>query len=270
MHATHQPTLWEWARPHLEERAPRTSSSRAPERVALSRLPQSSAARQAQREAQARALHQALESRLGPVRLVVTANRRRMVSSARRAGGRELRVHERFLGCEPRVADALAGFVRGEPSAREALRAFVMATPPQAPRTPAPPEQLRVAGRCHDLSCLMRRAARLLGSPRALDQVQITWGRRGRGQRSILLGSYDFGRKLVRIHPALDQAWVPAAFVEFVIYHELIHALCPPEVVNGRRKVHTEAFKALERRFPCYEEALAWERANLHRLLESP
>ncbi|MFB6373046.1 MAG: hypothetical protein ABEN55_08015, partial [Bradymonadaceae bacterium] len=101
-----------------------------------------------------------------------------------------------------------------------------------------------------------------------LDEVSITWGRDGRGTKSIRFGSFDFDQRLIRVHPALDQEWVPRYFVEFIVYHELLHAVCPPVEGEDGRQVHTEEFIELERQFPRYRDAVEWESTNLRRILE--
>jgi hypothetical protein len=77
------------------------------------------------------------------------------------------------------------------------------------------------------------------------------------------------GEKLIRIHPALDQVFVPRYFVEFIVYHELLHHVIPPVRVNGRYQIHSPAFRQREREFPAYAEAMAWRQQSLRRLLRS-
>jgi hypothetical protein len=56
--------------------------------------------------------------------------------------------------------------------------------------------------------------------------------------------------------------------MEYVLYHEMLHAVVPDEFdPNGRRLVHTERFKARERLFPAYRRARRWELENLGRFL---
>ena len=101
--------------------------------------------------------------------------------------------------------------------------------------------------------------------------VTISWGRwSGRAwPRSIRFGVYEPPKQVIRIHPALDQAFVPGYFVEFIVYHELLHHVIPAIRVNGRYRVHSAAFRQRERIFPRYAEAIAWRQQNLRRLLES-
>ncbi len=88
-------------------------------------------------------------------------------------------------------------------------------------------------------------------------------------RRAIKLGTYSAIERLIRIHPVLDQAWVPRYFVSFVIYHEMLHHVMPATIVGGRRLLHPPLFLARERLFRDFERAIAWERAHLHRLLRA-
>jgi hypothetical protein len=124
-------------------------------------------------------------------------------------------------------------------------------------------------GRFHDLEMILT-ALRARYFPDSAG-VSICWGRwSGRTRtRSIRFGTYFPDAKLIRIHPALDQAFVPRLFVEFIVYHELLHHVIPPVRVKGRYQIHSAAFRQREREFPAYAEAMAWRQQFLHRLLRS-
>ena len=57
--------------------------------------------------------------------------------------------------------------------------------------------------------------------------------------------------------------------IEWVVYHEMLHALLGFQVVNGVNYAHTSEFRRRERRFPQYARASAWESRNLDMLLDS-
>ena len=65
--------------------------------------------------------------------------------------------------------------------------------------------------------------------------------------------------------PALDQstreklaAQKNEWFVEYILYHEILHIKHPARLIKGRRYYHTSAFRLDERRFPHYEQAQRW------------
>jgi hypothetical protein len=99
----------------------------------------------------------------------------------------------------------------------------------------------------------------------------ITWGRkrRLRPKAYFVFGTIQEEDKVIRIHPLLDANWVPRWFLEFVIYHEMLHSVVPdvPDPKRDRRIVHTSEFVKKERRFPYYSRAQRWEAENLARFL---
>ena len=73
---------------------------------------------------------------------------------------------------------------------------------------------------------------------------------------------------MIRIHPLLDQPFVPRWFLEYVLYHEMLHSVVPDETNSaGRRRIHTAEFYRRERAFPRYRRARQWEDENLARFL---
>ena len=97
-------------------------------------------------------------------------------------------------------------------------------------------------------------------------EAAIRWGRApGRGRyRHITFGTYDLRKNLVRIHPWLDDEKVPLYFIEFVVYHEMLHAVCPPQI-DGRGccRFHTAEFRRREKLFPQFDLAKEWEKGSL-------
>jgi len=69
----------------------------------------------------------------------------------------------------------------------------------------------------------------------------------------IKLGSYSQKTEVIRINRLLDRAVVPKYFVEFIVYHEMLHHVLPPIISkNKRRKVHHPAFLKREKDFHDY------------------
>jgi hypothetical protein len=102
-------------------------------------------------------------------------------------------------------------------------------------------------------------------------EAKITWGPRTRrkpGRESIKLGSYSIEERLIRVHPVLDAADVPRFFVEWIIYHEMLHEVHDMPIVDGRRVYHTPEFRRAEALFDRYAEAVLWERTQVHKLLD--
>lgn len=95
---------------------------------------------------------------------------------------------------------------------------------------------------------------------RELKDLTIKWGRTTKNVAS--LGRYYHRQKLITIAPILDSDFVPRYFIEYVVYHEMLHHVIPMPVVAGRRQVHSEAFLRAEAQFLHYKKALQWEEDN--------
>ena len=99
---------------------------------------------------------------------------------------------------------------------------------------------------------------------------KVRWGRRRkhRPKEYFVFGTIQEEDRLIRINPALDQPFVPLWFLQYVLYHEMLHSVVKDEELpGGRRRVHTEEFNRRERRFPGYGRARRWEEDNLARFL---
>src|SRR3954465_11363845 len=99
---------------------------------------------------------------------------------------------------------------------------------------------------------------------------EVKWGRRRKQppKEYFIFGTIQEEDRVIRINPALDQPFVPLWFLQYVLYHEMLHSVVPDEVdANGRRRVHTEEFNRREREYPSYRRARRWEEENLARFL---
>ncbi|GIX48347.1 MAG: hypothetical protein KatS3mg131_2558 [Candidatus Tectimicrobiota bacterium] len=208
-----------------------------------------------------------------PVTLAWTRNRVVMVRVRVLAGGGyRVRLHGCFRQAPMPVWQALVAYIRhGDRTARAILRRFLQGEGALAGPEPAGscPARGAARGRYFDLEEILRTLNRRYFGNRV--QARIVWGRRPpRRQRvSIRLGSYCARTRLIRIHPALDQAFVPRYVVESVVFHEMLHQLVPCRRVRGRRCLHPPRFRQWERQFPAYARAEAWKRRHLTRLLRS-
>jgi len=219
------------------------------------------------------ALESALRVHLAePVSLVITDNERTMISTRRRPGLRQVRLHHMFLGADARTVAALASYLgRKDPAAGEVLGGFIEAH--RGRIRSRGPRRIRIdaAGQHHALQAIYDAVNAEYFDGRV--KARITWARRGAAvgtrRRSIKLGSYNSRDELIRVHPALDADWVPDFFVAYIIYHEMLHQVVPPRQAGARRQLHGRDFCRAERAFAHYDAAIAWEKKNLRRLLRN-
>ena len=232
-------------------------------------------------EAQVETLRATLERRLrhaighGVVVLAVTDNRRTMVSVRREGEARHIRLHHMFLDAPPEIITALGRyFARNDRFASRLIDRYIAAQQHRIRAVFASdPPPIDPTGMVYDLAEIQRGISVRYFDGRV--EVPITWGRhaatqrRRRARRTIRMGTYLIEEQLIRIHPALDQSFVPRYFVEWVVYHEMLHHVVPMPLVNGRRVYHSDEFRARERLYHDYERARAWEETHLTRLISS-
>ncbi|HEX8704897.1 MAG TPA: hypothetical protein VF815_39055 [Myxococcaceae bacterium] len=202
-------------------------------------------------------------------RLSVTDNRSTMVSFRRGANVLQLRLHHMFLDAPEPVVRAVADYAgRGHRGAGGLLDEYIRGQQPRIRQFRRESDaDLNPQGRCFDLQSIFEAVNRTYFQDGI--QARIGWGRMPprRRRKSIRLGVYDHQTREIRIHPALDRPEVPAFFVEFIVFHEMLHQLFPSTGRGGRRVHHPRAFRDREKAFPHYGAALRWERENLGVLL---
>lgn len=107
-------------------------------------------------------------------------------------------------------------------------------------------------GRVYNLDKLFARLNRRYFDNQ-LAKPTLSWSVR---RTKRILGHHDYVHGTIVISRSLDHAGLPEYLVEYVLYHEMLHMKHRPRVVNGRRLYHTAAFRADERRFEYYDEAM--------------
>jgi hypothetical protein len=231
---------------------------------------------------------QALERRLraastGPVILSITDNRHSIITHRVQRGILHARVHHMFLDAPAPVVDALVRYVtKGDRESSALLSDYIDGNGSRLARRKrnAP---LVSKGKHHDLLRLFEEI-----NERYFDgavNAVITWGkastrpsrvsrlsrraRKLKPRKTIKLGSYSAVDRMVRVHPALDQKWVPRYFVAYIVYHEMLHHVIPASRGLGRVNFHPPEFRERERDFRHYERSMEWEKRHVGRLLRA-
>lgn len=252
--------------PVLASTARRSARSEVPGRVA--RLPA------VDRPLEEVRLEQAVAAYLPPdksVRLTLTENHYNIVAVRREANGYALRIHRVFVDAEPRMVRALARYVvHNDRRASLALGEFierhldVINSVPRRPRV----LKMRTQGRVYNLQDVFEALNRQYFG--GTMQARITWGPATlrSNQRSMKMGSFSVEDRVIRVHPALDREEVPRFFLEWIVFHEMLHGRLEIRRKAGRRCFHPPEFLALERQFAEYERASAWEKENVDKLFQ--
>jgi predicted metal-dependent hydrolase len=79
--------------------------------------------------------------------------------------------------------------------------------------------------------------------------ILLTWGKRSTYKR---FGLWHSQSRIIEISKTLDSTLVPKYVVNFILYHEMLHAI--RGVTKGKRH-HDAQFRILERKYPQYKEA---------------
>ena len=100
-------------------------------------------------------------------------------------------------------------------------------------------------------------------------KATIKWGKKVNKKNftSFRFGSYDPKKKLIRIHPRLQQDFVPISVLELTVYHEMCHQWAPIRRERGMWIAHHPQFKEKEREYSFYNEARSWEKDNWKKLM---
>jgi hypothetical protein len=166
-----------------------------------------------------------------------------------------------FLCADEGTLKEIASFIRHGRGSMPRFRDFVNQMSGAIRRRPPRSFPVRTQGKYHDLQSIFER---LNGEYFAGKLVSvITWGivSPGRAVRKRTLGSYSNTTDTIRINPVLDKRSVPGYYIEFVVYHEMLHSAIGIQKKNGRRAVHTRDFREREQLFKEYEMAMQWEKS---------
>jgi hypothetical protein len=183
-----------------------------------------------------------------------------------RAGRVYVRLSDIFQNAPPDVIRALAFLLvarllsRKAPAAHERVyRAYAFS--PQVLRASDLTRQKRgrkvissAQGKIYDLDRLFAKLNRRHFDGE-IEKPVLTWSKRR--ARSIL-GHHDAVHNTITISKALDSRDVPEWFVEYILYHEMLHIKHPARLIRGRRYYHTAAFRSEEQRFPRYQASQDW------------
>ena len=193
-----------------------------------------------------------------PVRVCFTRNRVTMISVKFASDGAAVvRLHERFLRAPATVVDAIGVYV----ATRDAGAWQLVSDHAQQIELPAVDvrrhDPAAARGGTYDLDAIFRDVNTRFFNKRI--RCAIRWGRqrpqrsRRRRQVSIRFGSWHQAERCIRIHPLLDDPQVPQEFIEYIVFHEMLHVVVPSQRTGTRRLDHPPEFRQLERTFPGYE-----------------
>jgi len=211
-------------------------------------------------------MRDSLEKMTGrPVSLRITDNATSLLSIRTRQDLVNVRIHWMFLKAGDDIIREISGFIKKRKGCTPLIRKFIhenRSCIKLRDSSSCSPVIIRTQGRFHDLGEMFATLNNAYFGGRV--SASISWGKRNprRVVRKRILGSYSGHTNMIRINPVLDRKTVPGFFIRYIIYHEMLHSIVKEERKNGRRLLHSPAFRERERLFGEYEKAVAWEKKH--------
>ncbi len=197
-----------------------------------------------------------------PLEIRVHENSSTYLRAEKKQGVLWLHVHRFFAEAPTPVLEAVVRFAKKKD--RDALRVIRRMADLYFEENPVMPVTLSSKGDTYDLEAIYEQIKAEYFAPDY--EASIGWSDKSRSgrRRSITFGTYDRQRRQIRINKSLDRPKVPLYFVEFVVYHEMLHAIYLPKTdALGRTKIHTAEFRAKEKEFAHFAKAKEWEKENV-------
>jgi hypothetical protein len=188
------------------------------------------------------------------VQLTLTHNRSTMVSIEWNDPWVSLRCHRYFLHAPHEVLRTLRRYINCRRKADWEVISEFACNIPADQRSPRRRNAMKAKGKTYDLSLMADEVNRTFFGGTV--NYSIGWGKHGRPtrkkRRSIRYGSFCADSGQIRIHPALDSFDIPEEFVRYIIFHEMLHAVVPPKIINGRHYPHPPEFQKREKAYPDF------------------
>lgn len=183
------------------------------------------------------------------------------------AGVIRVRVSDIFGDAPPKVIGSLATILLAklyrkavDVSVHESYRSYILRPDIQERARAArsargrPPKRVGSRGRHVDLEVCFDRVNRQYFNGE-FKRPDITWSTK---RSRYILGRYDSLHHTIFVSRIFDSAAAPQYVIDYIIFHEMLHAKHRSRVQDSRCIVHTREFRADERRFADYSAAKAW------------
>lgn len=199
------------------------------------------------------------------LRLKINDNRSTMLSVKWEPDYTKVSLHRMFLKAPQNVMQALACYLKGEhKKLAPSIKAYIEHNLQHLDYShELDLSKLQTKGHVYDLEKIYQDLNReYFDLP---FDLHITWfGKKGKRLcKRVTFGLYHDPLRLIKINRLLDQSHFPDYFVAYVIYHEMLHHVCPTYVdEKGQKHIHSKAFKEREKHFKYFKHAQEWIRDN--------
>lgn len=214
-----------------------------------------------------------LEHNIGiKLRLKINDNRSTMLSVKWEPDCTKVSLHRMFLQAPQNIMQALACYLKGKhKKLAPSIKAYIEYNLQKLDYShELDLSKLQTKGHVYDLEKIYHHLNQeyfdySLG-------LYITWfGKRKKSScRRVTFGLYHDPLRLIKINRLLDNKHFPDYFVAYVIYHEMLHYICPTYVdAKGQKHIHSKAFKEREKEFKYYQHAQRWIQDNQNYLFDT-
>lgn len=222
---------------------------------------------------QAMTLQEHLEIRVGTkLHLKINDNRSTMLSVKWEPDCTKVSLHRMFLEAPQNIMQALTFYLKGEHKILSpSIKAYIEDNLQKLDYShELDLNKLQAVGSVHDLKAVYDNLNKEYFDNSL--NLHITWfGKaQNRNRSRITFGLYYDPLKLIKINRLLDQQRFPEYVIAYVIYHEMLHYVCPTYVdEKGQKHIHSKQFKALEKKFKYFDLAQQWLRRHQNELFSS-
>lgn len=210
--------------------------------------------------------HEELESQIGnKLHLKINDNRSTMLSVKWEPYCTKVSVHRMFLQAPRNVMHELATYLRQKRRPLPTgLKAYIENNLHKLDySSQLDLDKLTPQGRVYDLQQIYEELNEIYFNNKL--KLYITWfGKPFRSTSSrFTFGLYHDPLKLIKINKLLDSHNFPPYLVYFIVYHEMVHHVCPSYVDDrGIKHIHSKEFKEQEKKFQYFDLAEKWIKNN--------
>lgn len=207
-----------------------------------------------------------LESNAGvKLQLKINDNRSTMLSVRWEPECTKVSLHRMFLQAPRHVMHALACYLRKEDKIiSPQVRAFIENGLQELDYSHLlDPQKLYVQGNVYNLKHIYDAINREYFNNKL--NLWITWFGKSasRNRRRVTFGLYHDPLRLIKINRILDTPSIPDYVVSYVVYHEMLHYVCPAYIdEKGLSRIHSKEFKHREEQFCYFDMAQNWIKKN--------
>lgn len=206
------------------------------------------------------------------LQLRINDNRSTMLSVKWEPDFAKVSLHRMFLLAPQNVMQALACYLNGEhKNIAPSIKAYIEDNLHKLDYShELDLTKLETRGKFHNLQLIYAKLNREYFN-QSLD-LHITWFGKSKkkARNQIIFGLYHDPLKLIKINRLMDQKHFPDYLIAYVVYHEMLHFVCPAYVdANGQKHIHSKEFKEREQKFQFYHLAKQWIRNNQSFLFKS-